>query len=56
MADKLMKVSWNGGSIVIHVPSHKRAIDVALEYIRQPEANRFTVEPARPEEEKDAVG
>jgi hypothetical protein len=49
--DKPLRVTWMAGQIIVHAPSHARAIDVALEYIRQPQTSRILVEPAINEEE-----
>jgi hypothetical protein len=44
MADRLYNVSWHPGTIKVHAGSAKEAIQIATEYIIQPEANRITAE------------
>lgn len=45
MADKLYRVAFVAKPIAVHAPNEKRAIDVAIEYLRQPESGRIVVEP-----------
>lgn len=45
MADRPYRVTFIAKPIIVHAPSEKRAIDIAIEYLRQPEANRIVVEP-----------
>jgi hypothetical protein len=52
VADKLYRISFHAKPITVHAPNEKRAIDVALEYLRQPETQRIVVEPA----DKDSNG
>jgi hypothetical protein len=35
MPDRVLKVEWKPGEIKVHASSEKRAIDVALEFLRQ---------------------
>jgi hypothetical protein len=42
--DKPHRVTWKAGTIVVHTSNYKSAIDVALEYLRQPDTDRMLVE------------
>lgn len=44
MADRPYRVIFHAQPIIVHAPNAKRAIDIAIEYLRQPESNRITVE------------
>jgi hypothetical protein len=46
MADKCYRVIFNAQPIVVHASSAKQAVDVAIEYLRQPETSRIVVESA----------
>ena len=46
MADKLYRVMFVAKPIAVHAPHEKRAIDIALEYLRQPDSGRIVVEAA----------
>lgn len=48
--DKLYRITFVAKPIAVHAPNEKRAIDIALEYLRQPESNRIVVEPAEGKE------
>jgi hypothetical protein len=43
MADKLYRVSWSPGMLLLHAKDEARAIELALEYLRAPGAKRVTV-------------
>lgn len=45
MDDPFFRVTWKAGQIIVHAKDNKQAIDVAMEYIRQPATSRITVEP-----------
>lgn len=43
-SDRAFRVRWSAGEIIVHGRDPKAAINVALEYLRVPEANRITAE------------
>lgn len=45
MADIPYRISFVAKAIIVHAPNPKRAIDIAIEYLRQPESDRIVVEP-----------
>lgn len=53
-SDKAFRVSWPAGQITVHRADAKGAIEVALEYLRVPEAKRMVAEPLS-EWEQEAV-
>ena len=56
MADKLYRVSWSPGMLLLHAKDETRAIETALEYLRVPK--RVTVKEvivAEPGEVIDAL-
>jgi len=44
-SDKYYRVLFVSKPIAVHAPNEKRAIDIALEYLRQPDSGRIVVEP-----------
>ena len=42
--DKPFRVTFIAKPIVVHAPTEKRAIDIAIEYLRQPDTDRIRVE------------
>ena len=45
MSDRPYRVTFIAKPIIVHAPSEKVAVDIALEYLRQPDSDRITVEP-----------
>ena len=44
MGDKIYRVMFVAKPIAVHAPNEKRAIDVAIEYLRQAGTGRIIVE------------
>lgn len=44
MADQPYRVTFKALPIIVHAKDEKQAIEIAIEYLRQPESNRIKVE------------
>lgn len=44
MADSPYRVTFSAKPIIVHARDEKQAIDIAIEYLRQPETSRIQVE------------
>ena len=47
MGDRLFSVEWPAGKVLLHAKDEKRAIEVALQYLSQPEAKRIKATPVQ---------
>lgn len=56
MADKLYRVAFVAKPIAVHAPNEKRAIDIAIEYLRQPDSGRIVVEDGSGQKHSDNAG
>jgi len=45
VSDKIYRVMFVAKPITVHAPNDKRAIDIAIEYLRQAGTGRIIVEP-----------
>jgi hypothetical protein len=46
MPDCMYRVTFTAKPIVVHAPTPERAIEIAIEYLRQPDSKRIAVEHA----------
>ena len=46
MADTAYQVTFSAKPIRVHARDEKQAVEIAIEYLRQPESSRIKVEPA----------
>lgn len=50
MADRPYRITFKAQPIIVHARDEKQAIDIAIEYLRQPETSRIHVELNLPNE------
>ena len=43
MGDRPWEIFFSAKPIIVHATDEKKAIEIAIEYLRQPEANRIIV-------------
>jgi hypothetical protein len=46
-SDQAFRVSWQAGQLVVHAATEQRAIEIAVEYLRVPDAGRLSAKPTK---------